>query len=177
MAAAARAKHELIIERWHRVDTAIYWHIVPTLDYHAQNVTVLLNSLVNGNRAHGRALILMVMRHGGIDAKMTQGQVRQRNVLLCGDGNTDCNITSNQQAEPQPHHPSTVELQYSNSEALSANIHDAGKPMTDETEDDWEEVVLVVTVGAYRLLHCHTAQFDALEGWRARQACDSIAAH
>ena len=48
------------LDRWQRVNTAIYWHVVPSLiidGVHERADLSIVDTLVKGHRAHGRALV------------------------------------------------------------------------------------------------------------------------
>ena len=62
----AWAQYEAALDRWQRVNTAIYWHVVPSLvltGVHERGDTQIIDSLVKGHRAHGRALVLWALKH------------------------------------------------------------------------------------------------------------------
>ena len=59
-------QYEAALDHWQRVNTAIYWHVVPSLDLsgvHERGDTEVIDSLVKGHRAHGRALVLWALKH------------------------------------------------------------------------------------------------------------------
>ena len=74
-------KHELLVEQWQRVDTAIYWHVEPTLDFSGPNALTnrqQADSLVSGRRAQGRALILMAVKHTNMGTVVMQASLFTR---------------------------------------------------------------------------------------------------
>ena len=68
-AKALADERALEIANWQRVNTAIYWHVVPSLrlsGVHEKHDMNTIDGLVRGQRAHGRALILWAMSHASM---------------------------------------------------------------------------------------------------------------
>ena len=74
---AARAQEQQI-DLWHSINTAIYWHALPALvltGVHQPADERLVASYVNGQRAHGRALIRWALQHADMSGQEKQAEL------------------------------------------------------------------------------------------------------
>ena len=74
--AAQEHAHEL--DRWQRYNTALYWHVLPSLvidGVHERSDLAIIDALVKGQRAHGRALIQWALTHVDMSGLSKQSQL------------------------------------------------------------------------------------------------------
>ena len=71
-------EHAHALDVWQRYNTAVYWHVLPSLivdGVHERSDLATIDSLVKGQRAHGRALIQWAMTHVDMSGLGKQSQL------------------------------------------------------------------------------------------------------
>ena len=71
-------EHARALDTWQRYNTAVYWHVLPSIiidGVHERSDLATIDSLVKGQRAHGRALIQWALTHVDMSGLSKQSQL------------------------------------------------------------------------------------------------------